>query len=127
MGPRQCLDCPNRAALPSERCARFQTAHAHAGIPMAAKDMQRLQVVFDELILALPEAKRGDTLTRLQHLTPCLSEGKIQQPIQQKLLSIADATTAGDRAAAKREVAWLAANHWEQHKYWIIALRRMLA
>mmetsp|Transcript_42475 Transcript_42475/g.76326 ORF Transcript_42475/g.76326 Transcript_42475/m.76326 type:complete len:462 (-) Transcript_42475:136-1521(-) len=125
-GRGQCLDCPNKAAIPSKRCVRCQLAYTQASEPMAAVDMQRLQDVLDELVLALPMAKREDVATRLQNLKSCLAAGKIQQAIQQKLLGIVDATTTGDRTAAKQEAAWLAAHHWEQHKSWIVALRCLL-
>jgi len=125
-GRGQCLDCPKKAALPSKRCVECQLAYAKVGEAMPAKDQERLQSVLDELVQAVPEAKRGDILTRLQFLKAYLS-GEVQQPVQLTLLGIADAVSAGDRVAAQRQVAWLAANHWDHHKAWIVALRCLLA
>lgn len=126
-GRGQCLDCPDKVSLPSKRCERCQVAYAQAGAPMPAEDLQRLQAVLEELVLGLPEGQRGDVRTRLQLLFSSVSVGRVQEPIQVKLRGIADAAAAGDRDAARREVAWLAANHWEHHKGWIVALRRLFA
>merc|ERR1712008_39612 len=125
-GRGQCLDCPNKAAPPSKRCESCQLAY-QAGEPMAIEDINRLRAVLEDLVRTLPEAQRGDILSRLQQLTSRLSAGTIQQPIQLKLRGIVDVAAAGDRGAAKQEVAWLAANEWEQHKIWIVALRRLFA
>lgn len=127
-GRGQCLDCPKKAAPPSLRCHSCQRALALAvHEPMAPDALTCFRTSLGPLLEEA--AKRGkceELARRVDHLCSQLAAGQVAPPIQAKLARVSEAIRANDRAAAGRELAAISAEHWEQHKDWIVAMRRLV-
>jgi len=53
--------------------------------------------------------------------------GKITVTIQEQLLQIVEALQSKEHDKASRLCATLVDGHWEQHKEWLLGLRRLLS
>jgi len=93
----------------------------------SSEDLQRLRATRDSLVLAPPHEQREKFLTRLQTLQSQLEAGSPPQSLQETLIHMEASVSKGDRKSAKRDVALLAAQHWEQHEDWILGLRMLLS
>eukprot|EP00401_Gymnodinium_catenatum_P018584 CAMPEP_0117543698 /NCGR_PEP_ID=MMETSP0784-20121206/45193_1 /TAXON_ID=39447 /ORGANISM="" /LENGTH=262 /DNA_ID=CAMNT_0005340481 /DNA_START=133 /DNA_END=921 /DNA_ORIENTATION=+ len=123
-GGGQCFKCPRKAASPSLMCEKCQLASA-AGCEMPYHDLQHLQTTFSVVLRELPARAQHDIDTRLKHLYSKLEAGVVAVSIQVLLLDIATAMHKNDRVAASKNVASLIAEHWRQHKAWLIGLKQL--
>lgn len=126
-GRGQCFDCPNRAMPGNHRCqsclrALAETVHER----MSPEDVTELKRCFDDALARLPASRRKDTADRLHELYFQLQAGRISPDIQTQLMLTAAAGAAKDHASANRTVAALSTQHWEVHKDWLIAVKRLL-
>lgn len=126
-GRGQCFDCPNRAMPNNHRCQSCLRALAEAvHEQMTSEDLRELQSSFDAALAKLSGSRHKDTAERLQKLYAQLQAGQVSPAIQSQLLIIAKATSTNDRAGASRAVATLSTQHWEEHKEWLMGMKRLL-
>ncbi|CAE7892351.1 unnamed protein product [Symbiodinium necroappetens] len=118
-GRGQCLDCPNKAALPSNRCKDCQLRRGR-GTPM--QDLSALRPALDAAARRRPD-RQALVDARLRVLYEKLQNGQIADEIQQKLFRFADALGAGHEKDAQAVLQELVAEYWQQHKYWISGLK----
>jgi len=131
-GRGQCFDCPKPAMPNNRRCQSCLRALAAAVYEqMASEDLAKLQCSFAAALAKLPDSKYKvfllkDTEERLHQLYSQLQAGQISPAIQSQLLAIAEGISSGDHAAANRAVATLSTQHWEEHKDWLMCMKRLL-
>lgn len=126
-GRGQCFDCPNRAMPGNHRCQSCLRALADkVHERMSPEDVAELKRCFDDVLARLPVSKKKDTADRLQELYFQLQAGRISPDIQSQLLQTAQAFAAKDTIVADRTVKALSTQHWEVHKEWLIAVKRLL-
>jgi len=125
-GRGQCVDCPNRCAPPSNRCVDCQIRFAQMRYtPMSADELGSFQAALAPLLDALPGKQQLDR-ERLGHLYTILQEGRLSPACQTEILAIAQAIRGNDKVSADRLLAGLVKQHWEHHKEWLAALKRLL-
>jgi len=127
-GGGQCLECPNKAAPPSDRCEACQLRHCevvHAPMPPAS--LQQLRCACEALVAKLTEGRRKDVLQRLERLYSKLETGKIPPQVQHQLSELMSAVSADSHREAGRLCTTLVAQQWDEHKDWLIALRSLLS
>ena len=117
-GRGQCLDCPRKALLPSQRCSECQLRLLR-GAPMA--DLH----VFQQLLERRLEAAGSRARPRLEALFELLRRGEVGDALQAELRSFAEELTTS-RPAAQRRLQQMIAQHWQQHKYWLQGLKWLL-
>merc|ERR1712048_564827 len=94
---------------------------------MAADDLARLQATFDAVLTESSCRKQETIAKRVNQLYSKLQLGKIYPAIQAQLLDISDAISSKDRLAASKGIASISAQHWDQHREWIIGLKQLLS
>lgn len=126
-GRGQCFDCPKRAMPGNHRCQSCLRALADkVHERMSPEDVAELRRCFDYVLARLRMCKKKDTADRLQELYFQLQAGRISPDIQCQLLRIAHSVAAKDPIVADRTVKALSTQHWEVHKEWLIAVKRLL-
>lgn len=127
-GRGQCLDCPSKAAPPSDRCEACQIRLAQAvHEPMSQEALQQLKNSLAPALARLSGPRRQDVAHRLERLYALVQEGRLDQQTQAQLLGVAQAVSAGDGREVSRLCALLTAQHWGQHRDWIVGLKRLAA
>merc|ERR1712066_653508 len=95
--------------------------------PMLPDNLQEFQRSLSGLLDASTSSSQCEDITkRIQPLLSQLEAGKIAPCIQVKLMDIAKAISDNDRLKANRELAMLTREHWDQHKNWLIGMKRLL-
>lgn len=132
MGGRpQCSDCPKLAMPSKNRCQScLQTLAEAVHEKMSTDDFRMLQSTFD-LALAkkadrLTPGTHADTETRLHSLYIQLQDQHISRPIQTELITIANAMATHDHGRAIGAVTGLMTQHWEEHKDWLMGVKRLV-
>jgi|EP00427_Karlodinium_veneficum_P022032 hypothetical protein len=126
-GAGQCFFCPNRAMAPTNRCRScWRLANTTKYESLKGSDLNEVQTSFKTVLLTFSGKKLEDTEERLQHLYSKLQAGEINPDIQSKLVLIAEAISSGKKAEANKEYACLSAEHWEEHRHWLVALKRLI-
>lgn len=131
-GRGQCLNCPHKAAPPSMRCKNCQLVMAQSE-PMLAGDLHKIRDSLNGLLRKTSGRRCDDIAQRLDQLYSKLETGSIPQSIQSALLMIVESLSKNNGVAQAREteaatlVAALTAEHWEQHKAWLVGLKRLLS
>merc|ERR1711939_481650 len=98
----------------------------------SATNLCLLQYSFDLALSRLEGGSRlADTTDRLHQLYCELQDGRISPPIQSQLLIIArtisNSSGQGNNVAASTALASLCAQHWEEHKHWLMGMKRLLS
>mmetsp|Transcript_90492 Transcript_90492/g.160282 ORF Transcript_90492/g.160282 Transcript_90492/m.160282 type:complete len:231 (+) Transcript_90492:56-748(+) len=125
-GRGQCLDCPAKAMPPSMRCESCQRRLSQ-GKPISRDDLQQIQSSFNNLLQSFSGKKHEDITKRLDQLYLLLQTGKVAEPMEAQLLSIAKAISVNDFAAVTKQVTDMSAEHWDQHKEWLTGLKRLIS
>jgi len=94
---------------------------------MAAESLRELRGSLDALLAQRAGKERECLAQGLDTLYSRLRSGQIPRPAQAALLEVARAASADDLARASRDMAALVRDHWEQHKCWLGALKRLLS
>merc|ERR1712048_1016486 len=127
-GKGQCVDCPRPSAPPSMRCENCQrSAAVETHKPMAPRDLERLKTILGECLANCSSKKQTDLSRRISELYSKLQDGKIDIPVQARLLTIVEALSSNDFVAADKEIASISAQYWNQHKGWIIGLKQLIS
>merc|ERR1719310_312816 len=127
-GRGQCIDCPNKAMMTSNRCeACLKCLSEAVHEPMRPENLSEMRCSFDAALAKQFGNKRRDCAERLQQLYDLLDAGKISVPIQSKLIEVARGIAVGNYAASSKEVSALSAQHWEEHKEWLMGMKRLLS
>lgn len=132
-GRGQCLDCPRKAAPPSERCEACQRARIETCEPMPPQDLELLQGAFGALLKSLgrgdhaSDRLREEVSGRLQQLYDKLQKGQVGRILQVNLLAVAQAANKGDRSTASKAVASIVKEHWGQHRGWLLGLKALFS
>jgi len=128
-GRPQCADCPNRAALPSNRCEGCQIRLAntrHEAMPAPA--LQQLKDALEACLVCLPVGKKRDDVSdRLHALFAEAEAGRLAPSVVEQLQGLTGAIFAGDRREANKCCAALVSQHWDEHREWLMGLKRLLA
>jgi len=102
-GGGQCLDCPNKATLPSTRCISCQLKLVEATCtPMPPDTLQQVQNAFDALLKGWSGKRHEDTTKNFQLLYSKLKRGVIPQQVQAQLLQIAESISKNNYVEARR-------------------------
>merc|ERR1712061_872406 len=98
------------AAPPSDRCEACQVLAAQTlHSPMPQETLKEVQGAFEELLLCMaPGRKRDDVSQRVQMLVAELSDGRLPQPLQERVQAVAQAASVGDCCEASRLCAKIA-------------------
>jgi hypothetical protein len=127
-GLGQCFYCPNRAMATSNRCEScWRLAKTSKCEPMKESDLEEVQSSLKAALGSFSGSKLRDTEERLQHLYSKLQAGEIHLDVQPKLIQIAGMISSGKKVEANKEYASLSAEHWEEHKYWLMAIKRLIS
>lgn len=127
-GRGQCFDCPNRAMATNRRCESCLRALAQVVYEqMSSSDLQELKSALRAALARLSESRCKDAAERLERLYSLLQAGRISPPIQSQLLTIARAIASNNYLAAGQVVASLSTQHWEEHKDWLMGMKRLLS
>eukprot|EP00933_Yihiella_yeosuensis_P044618 TRINITY_DN3988_c0_g1_i1.p1 TRINITY_DN3988_c0_g1~~TRINITY_DN3988_c0_g1_i1.p1 ORF type:complete len:322 (+),score=69.85 TRINITY_DN3988_c0_g1_i1:89-967(+) len=150
-GKGQCFSCWDKAAPPSNFCVKCQVKQAAAVHPvMSPESMKQMISTFDSLIkgrFTKNSKAASDVKTRLSKLYALIDQGKITYELQVQLLRISEAaaatttaTTAATTTATVSEAVCsknseevgklcgkIVSEHWQEHKDWLVALRRLLS
>lgn len=116
-GRGQCLDCPNKALLPSTRCRECQLRLAQ-GSPMV--DLAQFQARLDR---AAQRCRHKEVAVRLETLYQKLQNGQVPDSMQEKLRRFAELLESDERNEGQKVLKDLISQHWEQHKYWLTGLK----
>merc|ERR1712217_246565 len=94
---------------------------------MPPDSLQKVQDCFDQLLKGCSGRIHADTIESFRLLYCKLEMGDIAQQVQIQLLKIIETISRNDYAEARKICTTIAAQHWEQHKDWIVGLKRLLA
>jgi hypothetical protein len=123
-GRGQCLDCPNKASPPSNKCRACQS---RSNSLMPAGAIERVKIVLDKRLPHVQERSRADVAQRLSLLYVDMKAGHIEQTLQGQLQALAEAIEAHGVPEARRLTAAMVSQHWQQHKAWLKGLKTLLA
>lgn len=130
-GRGQCLSCPKKASPPSMRCVSCQLVMAQSE-PMSADDVRKIQNSLNGLLRKMSGRMCNDIAQRLDQLYSKLETGLIPQSIQSALLTVVESLSKNNAVAQANDteaaslVAKLTAEHWVQHKEWLVGLKRLI-
>jgi hypothetical protein len=93
---------------------------------MTPYDLEMLQCCFSAALQKNSANRHAETSAHLQHLYSQLQEGRISPDVQLKLLMVAQALSTQNKTEASKLMTALSAQHWEEHKHWIMAVKRLL-
>merc|ERR1712048_971922 len=94
---------------------------------MAPSDLQRFKALVDKVLAEGSSQKRESISRRVNELYSKLQAGKIDEPVQARLLNAVEALSSNDCTGASKQVASISAQHWDQHKEWIIGLKQLIS
>jgi len=123
-GRGQCLECPNKASPPSNKCRACQS---RSNPLMHAEVIERVKIVLDKRLLHIQERSRADVAHRLGLLYADMKAGQIELSVQGQLQALAKAIEAHNASEARRLTATMVAQHWQQHKAWLKGIKSLLA
>jgi len=123
-GRGQCMDCPNKASPPSNKCRACQS-RSNSLMPAAA--IEQVKMVLDKRLPHIHERIRADVAQRLGLLYADMKTGRIEQTLQGQLQALAEAIEAQDSPEAHRLTATMVSQHWQQHKAWLKGIKSLLA
>jgi hypothetical protein len=94
---------------------------------MSSNDVMDLKMAFSEMLANISGPRRSDTEDRLELLYSMLERCKITSSMQSELLLIATSLANRDNAVAGKVLAKLCNEHWDEHKDWLIGVKRLLS
>jgi len=95
---------------------------------MPAEALQQMREALDLLLGQVPAGRRREDIAgRLQLMQAELQAGKLPGAVQVSLRQLALAAAAGDLGEANRVCSALVAQSWDEHREWLVGLKRLLA
>jgi hypothetical protein len=123
-GRGQCLDCPNKASPPSNKCHACQSRSKSL---MPAGAFEQVNMALDKRLPHVHVRSRAEVARRLGLLAVDMKAGQIEHSLQGQLLALAEAIEAHNALEARRLTANMVAEHWQQHKEWLKGIKCLLA
>eukprot|EP00928_Gymnodinium_smaydae_P038057 TRINITY_DN26327_c0_g5_i1.p1 TRINITY_DN26327_c0_g5~~TRINITY_DN26327_c0_g5_i1.p1 ORF type:complete len:1130 (-),score=215.34 TRINITY_DN26327_c0_g5_i1:160-3549(-) len=117
----------NSVAAANKAVQELSAGGGARGEPMAPQDLAQVKNTMGMLLESQTDPrKRDDIAKRLEDLYSKLESGAIKSTPSQKLMQLVKAVEAQDLAAASRCQQELCSMDWEQNKFWLMGLKRLM-